>query len=71
MPLHLVDTIGFMTPCVVRTVAYAFFGPDALGDKIKEPSGTRVNGPPLDAICRTIEIKLRESLDKMNLPEPL
>lgn len=62
LPFGLVDSIGFMTPFVVAIVAYTFFGLDALGDEIEEPFGVSDNDLPLDAICRAIEINLRESL---------
>ncbi len=68
LPFGLVDTIGFMTPFVVGIVAYTFFGLDALGDEIEEPFGLLPNDLPLDAICRTIEINLRESLGETDLP---
>lgn len=71
LPFGLVDTIGFMTPFVVGIVAYTFFGLDALGDEIEEPFGMLPNDLPLDAICRTIEINLRESLGEIDLPPPL
>ncbi|MCY1165805.1 Bestrophin, RFP-TM, chloride channel [compost metagenome] len=71
LPFGLVDTIGFMTPFVVGIVAYTFFGLDALGDEIEEPFGLLPNDLPLDAICRAIEIDLRESLGETNLPKPL
>ena len=71
LPFGLVDTIGFMTPFVVGIVAYTFFGLDALGDEIEEPFGLLPNDLPLDAICRTVEINLRESLGETNLPAPL
>jgi len=71
LPFGLVDTIGFMTPFVVGIVAYTFFGLDALGDEIEEPFGLLPNDLPLDAICRTIEINLRESLGETDLPPPL
>lgn len=61
LPFGLVDSIGFMTPVVVAIVAYTFFGLDALGDEIEEPFGVSDNDLPLDAICRTIEIELRNS----------
>ena len=60
-----------MTPFVVAIVAYTFFGLDALGDEIEEPFGMASNDLPLDAICRTIEINLRESLDDEHVPAPL
>jgi putative membrane protein len=71
LPFGLVDTIGFMTPFVVAIVAYTFFGLDALGDEIEEPFGISANDLPLEAICRTIEINLRESLGDENVPAPL
>jgi putative membrane protein len=71
LPFGLVDTIGFMTPFVVAIVAYTFFGLDALGDEIEEPFGMAPNDLPLDTICRTIEINLRESLGETQLPPAL
>ncbi|MDB5949357.1 MAG: bestrophin [Massilia sp.] len=71
LPFGLVDSIGFMTPFVVAIVAYTFFGLDALGDEIEEPFGLAANDLPLDAICRAIEIELRESLHDPHLPAPL
>ncbi|KXS30899.1 MAG: Bestrophin-like [Candidatus Gallionella acididurans] len=68
LPFGLVDTIGFMTPFVVGIVAYTFFGLDALGDEIEEPFGNLPNDLALDAICRSIEINLRDSIgDKHEL----
>jgi putative membrane protein len=71
LPFGLVDSIGFMTPFVVAIVAYTFFGLDALGDEIEEPFGIAPNDLPLDTICRTVEINLRESLGETDLPPAL
>lgn len=71
LPFGLVDSIGFMTPFVVAIVAYTFFGLDALGDEIEEPFGQDANDLPLNAMCRAIEINLRESLQDDTLPAPL
>jgi putative membrane protein len=71
LPFGLVDTIGYMTPLVVAIVAYTFFGLDALGDEIEEPFGTSANDLPLDALCRAIEIDLREALGDKDIPPPL
>jgi putative membrane protein len=71
LPFGLVDSIGFMTPVVVAIVAYTFFGLDALGDEIEEPFGLSPNDLPLDAICRTIEIDLREFMHDEQIPPPL
>lgn len=71
LPFGLVDPIGYMTPLVVAIVAYTFFGLDALGDEIEEPFGTSSNDLPLDALCRAIEIDLREALGDKDIPPPL
>lgn len=71
LPFGLVDTIGYLTPLVVAIVAYTFFGLDALGDEIEEPFGLSPNDLPLDAICRAIEIDLRDALGDPDLPPPL
>lgn len=71
LPFGLVDTIGAMTPFVVAIVAYTFFGLDALGDEIEEPFGTSANDLALDAVCRSIEIDLREALGDPDVPPPL
>jgi ion channel-forming bestrophin family protein len=71
LPFGLVDSIGYLTPLVVAIVAYTFYGLDALGDEIEEPFGLSPNDLPLDAICRTIEIELRDALGESQLPPPL
>lgn len=71
LPFGLVDAIGFMTPFVVLIVAYTFFGLDAVGDEIEEPFGLKAQHLPLEAICRTLEINLREALGETELPPPL
>jgi putative membrane protein len=71
LPFGLVDTLGFMTPFVVAIVAYTFFALDALGDEIEEPFGLAPNDLPLETLCRTIEINLRETLGESPLPPPL
>nr|WP_308601761.1 bestrophin family ion channel [Massilia sp. Dwa41.01b] len=71
LPFGLVDAIGYMTPLVVGIVAYTFYGLDALGDEIEEPFGLSPNDLPLDALCRVIEIDLRDALGDPDLPPPL
>lgn len=66
LPFGLVDVTGFMTPFVVGIVAYTFFGLDALGDEIEEPFGNLPNDLAMDAICRGIEINLRDSLGEVH-----
>lgn len=71
LPFGLAGSIGMMTPVVVAITAYAFFGLDALGDELEEPFGLTDNDLPLNALVRTIEIDLLDTLDMAELPEPL
>lgn len=71
LPFGLVSAVGPMTPVVVAITAYTFFGLDALGDELEEPFGLTDNDLPLNAMVRTIEIDLLESLDITDLPSPL
>lgn len=71
LPFGLATTLGWATPVVSAVLAYAFFGLDQLGDETEEPFGTEPNDLPLDAIVRTIEIDLLDSLGMRPLPEPL
>lgn len=68
MPFGLIDTVGAATPLVVAIISYTFFGLDALGEEIEEPFGTLVNDLPLTAMCRMLEINLREALGETDLP---
>jgi putative membrane protein len=71
LPFGLVDTVGLATPIMVGLVSYTFFGLDALGDEIEEPFGSQPNDLSLTALCRGIEIELREALGEADLPPPL
>ena len=51
--------------------AYTFFGLDAVGNEIEEPFGLAVHHLPLTALCRTIEVNLREALGETALPPAL
>lgn len=71
LPLGIVDDVKGYTPLVTAFVSYAFFSLDSLGVEIEEPFGTDPHDLPLSALCRTIEINLRQLLGEENLPEPL
>lgn len=71
LPFGLADSVGYATPLVAGLVSYTFFGLDALGDEIEEPFGSAPNDLPLTALCRSIEISLRDSLGETDLPLPL
>lgn len=70
LPFGLTDSLGWFTPVLVAVIAYTFFGLDRLGDELEEPFGTEPNDLPLNAMARTAEINLLETLGEPT-PEPL
>ena len=71
LPFGLVGTLGWFCPLTVLLVSYAFLGLDALGDEIEDPFGLDPEDLPLLALCRTIEINLRELTGAGRVPPPL
>ena len=71
LPFGLASSLGWATPVVSAVLAYAFFGLDQLGEEMEEPFGLEPNDLPLDAMVRTIEIDLLDSLGVQPLPAPL
>ncbi|MEO0035534.1 MAG: hypothetical protein RLZZ501_1557, partial [Pseudomonadota bacterium] len=71
LPFGLIDSIGYTTPLVVGLISYTFFGLDTIADEIEHPFGLLPNHLPLEAICRRIEIDLRDALGEPDLPPPL
>lgn len=71
LPFGLVERLHLMTPWVALLVAYTFLGLDAVGDELEDPFGEDLNDLPLSAICRTIEINVRQMLGESDVPRPL
>jgi len=71
LPFCLIGPLGWLTPIAVGVLAYTFFGLDAIGTQIEDPFDLLPNDLPLDALCRNIEINLRDLLGESDLPEPL
>ena len=70
IPLALLDSAGWLTPLFTAIVAYVFFGLAEVTEELADPFGETVNGLPLDAMCRTVEISLSPHLD-LDPPPPL
>jgi putative membrane protein len=70
LPFGIVSSLGYTTPVLTTVLAYAFLGLDALGEELEEPFTLSMNGLPLDAMVRHIEIAAAEALDQP-APEPL
>ncbi|MEP1328662.1 bestrophin family protein [Pseudophaeobacter sp.] len=70
IPFALLDDAGWMTPLFVAIVAYVFFGLAEVTEELAHPFGETVNGLPLDAMCRTVEISMAPHLG-VDAPKPL
>jgi len=63
--IDLIDM--FVTPFLML----AFLLTERLGAELKMPFENRINDTPMTAICRTIEIDLRQQLGERDVPAPL
>lgn len=68
LPLALAGPAGWMTPVFVAIVAYVFLGLAEVSEELAHPFGATVNGLPLDAICRNMEISLAPHLGETAPP---
>ena len=66
------ETLAMGTLMVVSSalVAWIFLTMEGIGDSSEDPFERSMNDVPMNALCRTIEIDLREMLDETDLPEP-
>ncbi|WP_058909991.1 bestrophin family protein [Entomohabitans teleogrylli] len=71
LPFALVNDLHSMTPFVSVFISYTFISLDSLAEELEEPFGTENNDLPLDALCNTLEIDMRDTDDDANKPEPL
>ena len=52
-------------------ISWIFVSMESIGDNSEDPFEGRINDVPMTALCRTIEIDLRDMLDEEGLPEPV
>ncbi|AEI64385.1 bestrophin family protein [Corallococcus macrosporus] len=71
LPLGVVTELGWLTPLVTAVIAFLFIGLDAVGRDIEAPFEDDVSDTPMTALCRTIEINLRQMLGETELPPPI
>ncbi|NMO16913.1 hypothetical protein HPC49_19610 [Pyxidicoccus fallax] len=71
LPLGVVADLGWLTPVVTAVIAFLFIGLDAVGRDIEGPFEDDVSDTPMTALCRTIEINLRQMLGETELPPPV
>ncbi len=62
LPFGLVDSIGYLTPLMAVFVAYTFMALEAIAGELEDPFGREPNDLALDALARTIERTVLETV---------
>jgi len=71
LPFGLVTEVQLFTPLVVIVIGFAVLKLSRITHLLENPFGLRANDLPLTALCRTIEIDLRQALAEREVPGPL
>ncbi|MDF1503417.1 bestrophin family ion channel [Roseisolibacter sp. H3M3-2] len=71
LPLSVVAELGLATPLVTVVIAFLFLSLDAIGRNVEAPFENDIHDTPMTALCRTIEINLRQMLGERTLPPPV
>ncbi len=69
--ITLVDEFEWQSLIVRALVAYVFLVVNHLGTDLKNPFENKMSDTPMSALCRTIEIDLRQMLGEKDLPSPV
>jgi ion channel-forming bestrophin family protein len=70
LPLGLMQAVEFAPLLVLLGLGLAFLVLETVGRLLEDPFTTGPNALALGAICRTIEINLRQQLEETELPAP-
>jgi putative membrane protein len=65
------DTIHVLEVIAVVVISLSFMVVEQLGASLKNPFENQDNDTPMTALCRTIEIDLRQELGETDLPSPI
>ncbi|TCM18577.1 putative membrane protein [Novosphingobium sp. PhB165] len=68
LPITLVEPLGFATPLGSTLAGLMFLSVLAIGDDLVDPFANTVHDLPLNAMCRTIEIDLLQSIGEAPPP---
>jgi putative membrane protein len=71
LPVGLVADLGLATPGITAVIAALFIALDQIGRNVEAPFENDVHDTPMTALCRTIEINLRQMLGETELPPPV
>lgn len=70
LPIGMVEQLGWFTPLGSTLVGFMFLALDKIGRDLEDPFDNKIYDIPLTAICKTIEINLRQLLGESTLPAP-
>ena len=70
LPLGMVQNLGWYTPIGSTVVGFMFIALDQFGRDLEDPFDNKTYDVPLTAICKTIEINLRQLLGDNSGPLP-
>jgi ion channel-forming bestrophin family protein len=70
LPIGLVETLGFATPLGSTVAGLMFLAVLQIGDDLVDPFANTIHDVPLLAMCRTIEIDLKQAIGD-DPPEPV
>ncbi len=71
LPFVLVAETGWLVIPFTMLIGFVFYALDKIAYGIDNPFENTLNDTPMSAICRTLEINLKEQLGESHLPEPL
>ncbi|CCQ90932.1 conserved membrane hypothetical protein [Nitrospina gracilis 3/211] len=71
LPFGLIQHLGWTSVPLYTVLATIYIIIEHLGCRTEDPFEGRIEDVPIHAICRTIEIDLRQQLGETEVPEPL
>lgn len=71
LPLGLVQHLGWGTLPIYVILASIFTITERIGQRTEEPFEQKIEDIPMSAICRNIEIDLKQQLGESSIPAPL
>lgn len=71
LPLGLIEPMHWWTPLISSLITFFFIAIDSIGSNIEDPFEASIHDVPMSAMCRTIEINLRQMLHEKDIPKPL
>jgi len=67
----LYDELNWQILVMRAIVAYVFLALEQISRSLKDPFENDISDTPMTAICRTIEIDLRQMLEETDIPKPV